>query len=129
MMVLTYSRILSTIEEALQDLVEEYQDIGKFLQDLVESWERNTAQLARIRAVVDAIQDLKENSQNSNEEDKKEYGENEEDDDNGEDGDKEGSKEGLEENQRKVLEETPLSAFCQNFGFVFCFLNTTEYYK
>jgi len=35
-MVFTYSRVLSTIKKILQDLVEEYQSIGKSLQDLVE---------------------------------------------------------------------------------------------
>ena len=129
MMVLIYSRVLSVIEKALQDLVEEYQGIGKSLQNLVESQERNTAQLARIRAVADVRWDLKEDSQDNNEEDKKEYEDDEGDDDNSEDGDKEGSKEGTEENQREVLGETPSLAFCQNFGFVFCFLNTTKYYE
>jgi len=39
----TYSRVLSVIEKALWDLVEEYQGIKKSLQDLVEDQKRNTA--------------------------------------------------------------------------------------
>ena len=35
-MILTYGRVLSAIEKALQDLMEEYWDIEKFLWDLVE---------------------------------------------------------------------------------------------
>jgi len=35
-MIPTYGKILSVIEEILWDLVEEYQGIGKSLQDLVE---------------------------------------------------------------------------------------------
>lgn len=41
-MVPTYSRVLSTIEKTFWYLIEEYQGIGKFLQNLVESQERNT---------------------------------------------------------------------------------------
>ena len=52
-MILTYSGILSTIKKALQELIEKYQEVGKFLQDLVEGQERNMAQLARIGAVVE----------------------------------------------------------------------------
>ena len=36
-MISTYNRILSTIEKALQELVKEYQGVGRFLWDLVES--------------------------------------------------------------------------------------------
>ena len=36
-MISTYNRILSTIEKALQELVEKYQEVGRFLWDLVES--------------------------------------------------------------------------------------------
>ena len=35
-MISTYSRILSTIKKALQELMEEYQGVGKSLWDLVE---------------------------------------------------------------------------------------------
>jgi len=47
-MILTYGRVLSAIEKALQELVEEYQGVGKSLRDLVEGQERNTTQLERI---------------------------------------------------------------------------------
>jgi len=52
-MIPTYSRVLSAIEKALRELVEEYQGVGKSLQDLVEGQERNTAQLERIGAVME----------------------------------------------------------------------------
>jgi len=52
-MIPTYDRVLSAIEKALWDLVKEYWDIRKSLQNLVEGQERNTAQLARIGAMVD----------------------------------------------------------------------------
>jgi len=51
-MIPIYGRVLSAIEKVLQDLVEEYQGIGKSLQDLVEGQKRNIAQLARIGASV-----------------------------------------------------------------------------
>ena len=35
-MILTYSRVLSIIKKALWELMEEYQGVGKFLQDLEE---------------------------------------------------------------------------------------------
>jgi len=35
-MIPTYGRVLSAIEKALQKLVEEYQEVGKSLQDLVK---------------------------------------------------------------------------------------------
>jgi len=47
-MIPTYGGVLSTIEKALQELVEEYQGVRRFLQDLVEGQERNMAQLERI---------------------------------------------------------------------------------
>ena len=50
-MIPTYGGILSTIEKALQELVEEYQGVRKSLQDLVEGQERNIAQLERIDGV------------------------------------------------------------------------------
>ena len=52
-MIPTYGRVLSTIEKALQKLVEEYQEVGKSLQDLVEGQERNMAQLERIGAMME----------------------------------------------------------------------------
>jgi len=35
-MIPTYSRVLSAIEKALWELVEEYQEVGKSLRDLVK---------------------------------------------------------------------------------------------
>jgi len=52
-MIPTYSRILSAIEKTLQELVKEYQGVGRSLQDLVEGQERNTAQLERIGASIE----------------------------------------------------------------------------
>ena len=52
-MIPTYGRVLSAIEKALRELMEEYQGVGKSLRDLVESQERNTAQLERIGAAME----------------------------------------------------------------------------
>ena len=52
-MIPTYGGVLSAIEKALQELVEEYRGVGKSLQDLVEGQERNTAQLERIETVIE----------------------------------------------------------------------------
>jgi len=52
-MIPTYGGILSIIEKTLQELVEEYWGVRKSLCDLVEDQERNTAQLARIGAIVE----------------------------------------------------------------------------
>jgi len=52
-MIPTYGRVLSAIEKALQELVEEYRGVRKSLWDLVEGQERNTAQLERIRAMME----------------------------------------------------------------------------
>ena len=52
-MIPTYGGVLSAIEKALQELVEEYRGVGKSLWDLVEGQERNTAQLERIGAVME----------------------------------------------------------------------------
>jgi len=95
----TYGRVLSAIENAFYDLVEEYQSIRKFLQDLVEGQERNIAQLARIGTVVNQKWDFKEDLWGSDEEYKKE------------DGNKEGFKEEHKENQKEVLEGTSLLVF------------------
>ena len=51
-MISTYSRVLSTIEKVPQELIKEYWDIGKPLQNLVESQKKNMAQLKRIGAIV-----------------------------------------------------------------------------
>jgi len=42
-MIPTYDRILNAIEKALWELVEEYQEVRRSLQDLVEGQERNMA--------------------------------------------------------------------------------------
>ena len=52
-MIPTYDGVLSAIEKALQELVEEYQGVRKSLQDLVEGQEKNMAQLERIGAVME----------------------------------------------------------------------------
>jgi len=52
-MIPTYGWVLSAIEKALQELVEEYRGVGKSLRDLVEGQERNTAQLERIGAAME----------------------------------------------------------------------------
>ena len=52
-MIPTYGGVLSVIEKALQELMEEYQGVGKSLWDLVEGQERNTAQLERIGATME----------------------------------------------------------------------------
>jgi len=57
-MIPTYGGVLSAIEKALQELVEEYRGVGKSLWDLVEGQERNTAQLERIGAMMERRWDL-----------------------------------------------------------------------
>ena len=52
-MIPTYGRVLSAIEKALQELVEEYRGVRKSLWDLVKGQERNTAQLERIGAAME----------------------------------------------------------------------------
>ena len=52
-MIPTYGEVLSTIEKALQELMEEYHGVRKSLWDLVESQERNMVQLKRIGAVME----------------------------------------------------------------------------
>jgi len=54
-MIPTYGRVLNAIEKALWELMEEYQGVGKSLQNLVESQERNMAQLERIGAIIEQI--------------------------------------------------------------------------
>ena len=69
-MIPTYGGVLSTIEKALWELVEEYRGVGKSLQDLVEGQERNTAQLERIGATMEQRWGSEEESgkENGNEE-------------------------------------------------------------
>ena len=90
-MIPTYGGVLSAIEKALRELVEEYRGVGKSLQDLVEGQERNTAQLERIGAVMERRWGLEKES-------RKENGDEEE-----------GSEDGPRESQEGG---TPLSAFC-----------------
>jgi len=52
-MIPTYGGVLSALEKALRELVEEYRGVGKSLRDLVEGQERNTAQLERIGAAME----------------------------------------------------------------------------
>ena len=52
-MIPTYDGVLSAIEKALRELVEEYRGVGKSLQDLVEGQEKNMAQLERIGAAME----------------------------------------------------------------------------
>ena len=52
-MISTYGGVLSAIEKALRELMEEYWGVGKSLRDLVEGQERNTAQLERIGATME----------------------------------------------------------------------------
>ena len=61
-MIPTYGRVLSAIEKALRELVEEYQGVGKSLRDLVEGQEQNTAQLKRIGATLEWRWGLEEES-------------------------------------------------------------------
>ena len=49
----TYGGVLSAIEKALRELVEEYQRVRKSLRDLVEGQERNMAQLEMIGATME----------------------------------------------------------------------------
>ena len=90
-MIPTYGGVLSAIEKAHWELVEEYRGVSKSLWDLVEGQERNTAQLERIGATMERRWGLEEES-------RKENGDEEE-----------GSKDG----PRKSQEEGTLSsAFC-----------------
>ena len=91
-MIPTYGGVLSAIEKALRELVEEYRGVGKSLWNLVEGQERNTAQLERIGAAMEQRWGLEEESG-------KEESEN----------DVEGSEDSSRESQE---EKTPLSTFC-----------------
>ena len=90
-MIPTYGGVLSAIEKALRELVEEYRGVGKSLRDLVEGQERNAAQLERIGATM-------ERRWGSEEESGKENGDEEE-----------GSEDGPGESQEGG---TPSSASC-----------------
>ena len=52
-MIPTYSKVLSAIEKALWELIEEYQGVRKSLRDLVEGQKRNMAQLERIGTAME----------------------------------------------------------------------------
>ena len=52
-MIPTYGGVLSAIEKALWELMEEYRGVGKSLWNLVEGQERNMAQLERIGAMME----------------------------------------------------------------------------
>jgi len=65
-MIPTYGGVLSAIEKALRELLEEYQGVGKSLRDLVEGQERNMAQLERIGAVMEQRWDSEEESGKEN---------------------------------------------------------------
>ena len=70
-MISIYGEVLSTIEKTLQELMEEYQGVGKFLQDLVEGQKRNMVQLERIRAVIEWRWGLEEENEKEESEDEK----------------------------------------------------------
>ena len=71
-MIPTYGRVLSAIEKALQELVEEYRGVGKSLRDLVEGQERSTAQLERIGATMEWRWGLEEESRKEENRDEEE---------------------------------------------------------
>ena len=73
-MILTYGGVLSAIEKALRELMEEYRGVGKSLWDLVEGQERNTAQLERIGATMERRWGSEEESRNRDEEEGSEDG-------------------------------------------------------
>ena len=52
-MIPTYGGVLSAIEKALWELIEEYQGVRKSLRDLVEGQKRNMAQLERIGTAME----------------------------------------------------------------------------
>ena len=91
-MIPTYGGVLSAIKKALRKLMEEYQGVGKSLWDLVESQERNMAQLERIGTAMEQRWELEGESG------KEENGD-----------DAEGSKDGPRESQE---EGTLSSASC-----------------
>jgi len=70
----TYGGVLSAIEKALRELMEEYQGVGKSLWDLVEGQERNIAQLERIGAMIERRWGSEEESRGGDEEEGSEDG-------------------------------------------------------
>jgi len=90
-MIPTYGGVLSAIEKTLRELVEEYQGVGKSLQDLVEGQEKNTAQLERIGAAMEQRWGSEEESRKENRDEE------------------EGSKDGPGESQERG---TPSSTSC-----------------
>jgi len=52
-MIPTYGGVLSVIEKALWELVEEYWGVGKSLWNLVEDQEKNMVQLERIGTAIE----------------------------------------------------------------------------
>ena len=71
-MISTYGGVLSGIEKALQELMEEYRGVRRSLWDLVEGQERNTAQLKRIEVIMEWRWGLEE--ENGKEESRDEEG-------------------------------------------------------
>ena len=67
-MIPTYGGVLSAIEKALRELIEEYRGVGKSLRDLVEGQERNMVQLERIGAAMEQRWQSEEESGNGDEE-------------------------------------------------------------
>ena len=102
-MISTYGGVLSAIEKVFQELVEKYWRAGKFLWDLVEGQEKNTAQLAKIGDMMEWRWCLER--ENKKEENRDNKGR---------------SEDGPRESQE---ERTPLSVSCWNSGFILVFFN------
>ena len=82
-MIPTYGRVLSAIKKALQEIMEEYQGVGKSFWNLVEGQERNTVQLESIGATMEQRwgserEDRKEESRDDAEESENSPGESQE---------------------------------------------------
>ena len=101
-MIPIYDRVLSAIGKVFQDIIEEYWSIGKSLQDLVKGQERNTAQLVRIRTIVEWKWDFKEDLQGDRKESENKKNRDEE----------EKSKDSPRESQEEIEEGTLLLTFC-----------------
>ena len=69
-MISIHVEVLSAIEKTLQELMEKYHGVRRFLWDLIEDQKRNTAQLVRVGAIMEQRWCLKRDSQNSNKKDK-----------------------------------------------------------
>jgi len=108
-MIPTYGRVLSAIEKALRELMEEYQGVRKSLQDLVEGQERNTAQLKRIGATMERRWGLEEESR------KEENGD-----------DAEGSEDGPGESQEGGLRRLPPVSVLVLFSFSIDFISSVN---